>query len=188
MLESCDNPKPVANKTVLLTYKYAINSRFDELSVLTNNDGYFEFEYEKKNLMSDLTIRSNAGFGYRTLIFDLPKFKNVNIGNLYYENNFFGVVRLITDSISNINDTVFIDYEANKFKKIVTGPFVNEMVIDTIIDTYPVSFDELNNHKISMLYYWKSNKITTRQRININTNIVCKKYNFIDIILDNKLN
>lgn len=186
LLESCDNPRAVRNEKVILSFNHSL-TKLELIESSTDNNGYFEFEYEKKALMDDLTIKSNLGFGYRNLMYNIPKNKSISIGDLFYNNNLKAIVRVITDSVSSKNDTVFYDYLNNKFRKFIVGPFNNKHHIDTINAYNIAEYNDFNNHKVSITYFWKSNIKSQKEGVYLNEIIDCNKFRFIDLNLNNKL-
>jgi hypothetical protein len=191
LLNSCDKPEPVSGHQIFLGFSYGINNKYESIGAITNADGSFELTYEKKNAMGEMAIsgRQGNGLGTRNYLFGIPIGRDLEVGNLYIENNFFAIIRVNTKRVTTSNDTIFYSLIAgtNDFSKFLVGPFTDNQLFDTAIYHNAQFFDldmEKNYQSKSHAYFpWKLNTTGKIKEIWA-LHEPCKKYNYYDLLIE----
>ncbi|MDP3928061.1 MAG: hypothetical protein Q8R57_03475 [Bacteroidota bacterium] len=137
IVKSCDYPTPVSNLSFELWY-YSDSKRNDALkaSGVTDIDGNFSIQYTSTpngfNSRMEL-ITSNGPFGQKPILSRIPQNKNMAIGNIYTDTNYYMIVKIKTENNFSDLDTLYYNiikpYGQYDF---LIGPFYNNQIIDTI--------------------------------------------------------
>lgn len=183
LLQSCDNPTPVTGVKLILDYDCNCSSSKILQEVYTDSEGKFEFNY-KTVAGNDIVIRGTQanGGGTKNYLFGIPINKDLDIGNLYNNDNFFAIVKLEVSRPTSLNDTLFYDeYGAGNFRKSLLGPFNNGLILDTL-RYRNAQFYDLDNKQyyknISHAFYsWKIGKRGVYNSI-WTLHKPCLKYNY----------
>jgi hypothetical protein len=190
LLNSCDNPEPVGGHQLFLEFSYGINNKYEQIAATTSADGSFEFTYEKKNAMREMTISGRQANGSGTLnyVFGIPIGRNLEVGNIYSESNFYRVITIKSIRVTSKEDTIY--YGLNNrgiFTKLITGPFNQNQIIDTLNGRTPHFYDLTNYNAYSPLtnaigYAYKLNSANTIQYVSENPVIInCVKHTKLEI-------
>lgn len=183
LLQSCDNPTPVTGVKLLLDYDCNCSSSKILQEVYTDSEGKFEFNY-KTVAGNDIVIRGTQanGGGTKNYLFGIPINKNLDIGNLYNNDNFFAIVKLEVSRPTSLNDTLFYDlFGAGNYRKTLIGPFTNGLILDTL-NFRNTQFFDLNNINI----YKNNSSATYSYRLGLKGKTIyaggmfsaCLKYNY----------
>lgn len=124
-----------------------------------------------------------AGFAYDYVI-SFPINSNVDAGNIFFQNNFFMILKLSTDTAYTLNDTLCYYPSGINNPKFITGPFYTGQILDTLIETFSVSFDHPTDN--SFLLQWKfpsNNRNALYNRSIWYNNLQCLKYNVLTLQL-----
>ncbi|MCU0443017.1 MAG: hypothetical protein MUE96_11510 [Bacteroidia bacterium] len=195
-LKSCHEPIPIAIDRVTLDafcdHHGTISTEADVKVRNINEDGSFEITYQHLNSTNNLNlITFNSIVRGGILLFGIPINANVNVGNIYIQNNHSAIIKLNDQSVINQSDTIFYRIEDNLIwetrYKYAVGPFSDGQIIDTLHYTKPQVFDK---KLVKMECYLNSNanlsyKIGMNGSINtINTLVEpCVTSNTIEIDL-----
>jgi hypothetical protein len=191
LLNSCDNPEPVSGHQLFLEFSYGINNKYEQIAATTNADGSFEFTYEKKNAMGEMTIsgRQANGLGTLNYLFGIPIGRDLNIENLYIENNFFAIIRVNIKRITTSDDTIFYSLISgtNNFSKFLVGPFTDNQLFDTVMyhnaQFFDLAKEKYYQTKSHAYFPWKLNTTGKIKEIWA-MHEPCKKYNFYDLVIE----
>jgi hypothetical protein len=184
---SCDNPTPLTNATVhviltIPTDNYTQVSLYDPT---TDGNGNFTFTYSDK-AADNLSISiSNDDRSKSADMKGIPPNRNVDLGNLYWGNNMYAILKVIPQTQTSKKDTIYYDLQSTgKYNKQAVGPFSSNQVLDSLFFHDAQNYD-VNNAQPSQqkLYWWKLGKNGAQQGtvpIYLET---CKKWNEFVIAL-----
>ena len=181
LLHSCDNPVPVKNVEVDLygSCKGPIEG------ATTNSDGEFLIDYEAicTHAPSLISLQYDVSFSAARLVTNIRANEHEDLGDIYLKHNGFYVIKIKTNQPYTFADTLF--YDVTKFR---TGPFIDGMIIDTLVKTVEKSQNSQPVASVNLLIPWglKNNTIYHHnkyfgqgQKFYIEP---CKKYS--EVILD----
>ncbi|HYG14875.1 MAG TPA: hypothetical protein VEC12_03910 [Bacteroidia bacterium] len=142
LLKSCDNPVPVKNFTVYLynDHKSLSNpcNSGQIATATTNENGEFELGYDKTCRSGGISLQYDVSFSSATLVDGIEPKKDYNLGDIYYRDNGFYIVKIKTNQPYTSSDTLFYDITGggkDSSYSIATGPFYDGQVIDTLYET-----------------------------------------------------
>lgn len=167
ILVSCDDNRPVKNFEIYLYNDYkaviANNCPKGELGrAITDEDGNFEITYKTTCWKGELILRNDYdNFSYRNLVVDIGANKDYNLGSIYKENNGFYAYKIKTNTMYSDKDTLYYDikYKSNPIVidsttwvfdstyKYITGPFINDMLVEYGQTTVPHIAKENSRYK-----------------------------------------
>lgn len=149
LLYSCEKPDPVSGAELYLGYNYGINNKYEEIGTTTNSDGSFEITYKDRSNLGELVIGGKKlnGTGSLEYLFGIPRWKDLNIGNLYAADNYTVYVVIQPKRATTAKDTLFYNMSAEVFKDYIVGPFAENQVMDTLVYRYAQFFDIENKEK-----------------------------------------
>jgi Neuraminidase (sialidase) len=185
VLKSCTEPTPIAGRPLVLTYDYSLNKKSGQEYTSTDAEGNFELKYTGQFNLGDLTIsvKDDSSNFFRTLIRDIEKNRNLNIGNVLNADIFFAYLRIKTTKPNTQNDTLFFEKQGNKFNKFMLGPFTNGQIIDSISPDRELIYKPRNEHRMSFVYSFKIGFKGKEQFVFGEEFIPCSKQNYLDIEL-----
>jgi hypothetical protein len=200
LLNSCNNPEPVAGHQLFLEYRQGFNSqKYESIGAVTDEDGIFEFVYEEKFTTNDLEIRGHkpTNAGSMSFVIGIPLGRDIHVGNTYLNTNCYSIVKINPKRPTTSNDTIYyrITSVAGRpvFSKYVAGPFAAGQIIDTITYRIPQFYDLQNykrytNQSPSGAYYpyrlSNSIKDNYAQLIGKPFDEICFKYNEYEIMIE----
>lgn len=186
LLQSCENSLPVGGIRLILDYDCDCNASKILAESFTDVNGKFEFKYSTVpgNDIIISGIQPNGG-GTKNYLFGIPINKDLDIGNLYSNDNFFAIVKLNVLRSTNSFDTLFYDlFGSGNYRKTIIGPFTNGLALDTLVFRN-TQFYDVNNERI----YISNSSASYSYKVgaNGNTNFAggmfqtCLKYNYFTI-------
>ena len=187
LLESCDNPVPVVGHPLFIRSSHSIVNPIIE----TDHEGKFSLPYELDYRQVEyLELKSNLNF--KTYVIGLPKKENINVGDVYLNDNYSFVVNVFVEKLTSNNDTIYFDHNIHTgYGKFVVGPFKNNQTIDTLVirttKFHDLDYFSKRSDKRSMfsLGHYMYNQTKLYPYINEDQELKeCMKYIYVPIKLD----
>jgi hypothetical protein len=188
LLKTCSNPDGVSGRNLELWY-YGTASGEDFLkgTATTDENGEFSFSYFEttNSVNSSLSIIEPVALGQKTWVSNIPQNKNIDVGGVYTDTNFFVIAKVRTAKSYTNQDTLFY-YLDNSVKHMIVGPFHNEQILDTLISYHikrwafgvtDPTYSYNTRWMLGTMYFDPKHQ----NQVNIPV-VVCKKYN--EVILD----
>lgn len=150
LVQSCDNPTPIAHKLVILetdhTIKLFCKNNYKVVSrAYTDDNGYFELKYDKQNCISPLKVSIEDPNGHPTQNYALVTYlkgnENTNLDNVYLSPTASYNYVIKTNTPYTQTDTLFYNikyaYEGAKDSTpmAISGPFTNGQQLTTFLQT-----------------------------------------------------
>jgi hypothetical protein len=162
LLHSCDNPTPVFGHTLTISSSKSISNP----KVETNREGRFELPYELDYRQHDNIFITDFSAHYVT---GIPKKKNLDVGDVYLNDNYSAFLQLSVQRPTSSEDTVYYDFNGYRngkkyFRKFKIGPFVDGQIIDSYVTHQEKIFDptQFSTLNVSKRYDYKVNGIENR--------------------------
>lgn len=189
LVTSCDDPTPLAGEELYIS---ATGGNSTE-SFITDSEGRFTLTYEDTWELEYIAIKGSQrnGHGSLTYLSHIPMEKNLDVGTIYFRDNYFFLGRISVQRPTSQQDTVFYDYSnLTGFKKFVTGPFQDGQVVDTFTSRaariydkdYPISATSPPKALPGMMYKIGSTGKTVYTEDDDPE--VCTRYNYFDFVVE----
>lgn len=186
IVKSCNNPTPLSNFQLVLNYACGCTSAKVLQTVYTDINGNFSFSYSSV-ASNSLVIQGDNGTVFIDYLAGIPINRNLNIGTIHSDSNFFSLLKVNPQRQTTVNDTIYYQKYGNAFLRYAIGPFIAGQVIDSIT-YFNYEFYDLNNYRIynyvpNINYSWK---VGTTGKINSSSVTLnpCAKNNEIIIPLN----
>jgi hypothetical protein len=136
VVQNCNDPIPVPGVVVEVMYTGSStkgNQVFTAGSATTDAEGNFSITYDniRQDPQNGLRLVSENGFAYRYLLYGIPKNRDLNISDVYFNTEITIIYKFkLAGRSSSVNDT-FI-FGPSGWPTTLIGPFFENQIIDTI--------------------------------------------------------
>jgi len=186
LLHSCDNPVPVKGYSVFLLNRDGGNCKGEIQRVTTNDNGEFLLDYESacSNGADFISLEYDVSFSSAILVSDIKINENEDLGDIYMKNNGFYIVKIKTNQPYTSSDTLFHGIHIAGKDSYIKGPFVDNQIIDTLLETVAKAQNHFSTTSINRIIGWQLKRDATTYKSKLQMIYIepCKKYN--EVILD----